>query len=443
MRAGLDLPGADRLGRARQRRRPAAEGDPPRGAGHRRTRGARLGVAEAATTRRAGAEDAPHHAWRQAVGGAGAAGVGRRRRRTDRAGRRRSAGSPASSASWASRPTKRDAAQAGETVGLGKLDGARTGMTLGDRQDGAARRSSTLAPPEPVLGMAVASAERKDEVKLSVGARRRRSRKTRRSASPMSRTPARRCSKGRARCTSASRSSGSPASTASPVRTHEPHVPYKETIRGSVERPRPAQEAVRRPRPVRRRGARHQAAAARLGLRVRRDDHRRRRAAELHSPRSRRASREYLAQRAARLPGGRRRGDADRRLVPHGRFLRHGLPHGGADRHARGHAAVPAGAARAGAQGRDRRAVRGDAAGQRHRLAAPRPAPRLRRAARLEGLGRGRGDDPAGRDPRPHRRAALGDGRRRHLQGALRPSRRTDRQARRPGDRAGQRPKAA
>ena len=65
-------------------------------------------------------------------------GIGRRRRRADGTGRRRSAGSPASSASWASRPTKRDAAQAGETVGLGKLDGAKTGMTLAHRQGRAA-----------------------------------------------------------------------------------------------------------------------------------------------------------------------------------------------------------------------------------------------------------------------------------------------------------------
>ena len=46
--------------------------------------------------------------------------------------------------------------------------------------------------------------------------------------------------------------------------------------------PRPAQEAVRRPRPVRRRGAGDQAAAARLRLQVRGEDHRRRGAAQLH-----------------------------------------------------------------------------------------------------------------------------------------------------------------
>ena len=89
---------------------------------------------------------------------------------------------------------------------------------------------------------------------------------------------------------------------------------------------RPPQEAVGRPRPVRRRGARHQAAAARLGFHLRRGDQGRRGAAQLHS--LGRGGRHRRAQaRPARLPGGRCRGQADRRLVSHRRFLRHGVPH--------------------------------------------------------------------------------------------------------------------
>lgn len=62
--------------------------------------------------------------------------------------------------------TKRDAATAGETVGLGKLDEAQTGTTLSaDKQ--APEQIMTLALPDPVLGAAVSSAERKDDVKLS------------------------------------------------------------------------------------------------------------------------------------------------------------------------------------------------------------------------------------------------------------------------------------
>jgi elongation factor G len=60
---------------------------------------------------------------------------------------------------------KREAAQAGEVVGLGKLDGAHTGMTLA--AGAAPTQLVTLPVAEPVLAVAVAAAERKDEVKLS------------------------------------------------------------------------------------------------------------------------------------------------------------------------------------------------------------------------------------------------------------------------------------
>lgn len=61
---------------------------------------------------------------------------------------------------------KRDAAEEGETVGLGKLDHAPTGGTLGSGR-AAPKQLVTLVPPEPVLGFAVAAADRKDDVKLS------------------------------------------------------------------------------------------------------------------------------------------------------------------------------------------------------------------------------------------------------------------------------------
>ncbi|CAN5192025.1 elongation factor G [soil metagenome] len=62
--------------------------------------------------------------------------------------------------------TKRGAGTAGETVGLGKLEGARTGTTLGTGKTAPAQIVK-LVPPEPVLASAVASTERKDDVKLS------------------------------------------------------------------------------------------------------------------------------------------------------------------------------------------------------------------------------------------------------------------------------------
>ncbi len=61
---------------------------------------------------------------------------------------------------------KRDTAEVGETVGLGKLDGAQTGMTLSTGKTSPVQVVK-LEPPEAVLGTAVASAERKDDVKLS------------------------------------------------------------------------------------------------------------------------------------------------------------------------------------------------------------------------------------------------------------------------------------
>ena len=61
--------------------------------------------------------------------------------------------------------SKRDPARAGETVGLGKLEDARTGETLGS--GAAPGQLVALELPDPVLGSAVSSAERKDEVKLS------------------------------------------------------------------------------------------------------------------------------------------------------------------------------------------------------------------------------------------------------------------------------------
>lgn len=62
--------------------------------------------------------------------------------------------------------TKRDAAAAGETVGLGKLDKAPTGVTLGSGKT-APPQLVDLAPPDPVLGFAVAAVDRKDDVKVS------------------------------------------------------------------------------------------------------------------------------------------------------------------------------------------------------------------------------------------------------------------------------------
>jgi elongation factor G len=62
--------------------------------------------------------------------------------------------------------TKRGAAEAGETIGLGKVDPAKTGDTLGAR-GAKAEQIAFPAPPQAVLRQVIHPAERKDEVKLS------------------------------------------------------------------------------------------------------------------------------------------------------------------------------------------------------------------------------------------------------------------------------------
>ena len=62
--------------------------------------------------------------------------------------------------------TKRGAAEAGETVGLGKVDPAKTGDTLGAR-GAKVEQIAIPPPPQAVLRQVIHPAERKDEVKLS------------------------------------------------------------------------------------------------------------------------------------------------------------------------------------------------------------------------------------------------------------------------------------
>ncbi|MEJ1160684.1 elongation factor G [Prosthecomicrobium sp. N25] len=66
---------------------------------------------------------------------------------------------------------KRGEALAGETVGLAKVEVAHTGDTLTTSKAGIARLV-TLEPPEPVMALAVAPHDRKDEVKLSTALQR-------------------------------------------------------------------------------------------------------------------------------------------------------------------------------------------------------------------------------------------------------------------------------
>ncbi len=67
--------------------------------------------------------------------------------------------------------TKIAAAEAGDTVALGKLEGARTGQTLTTAKAAAAQLVD-LAPPLPVYAFALRPKERKDDVKMSAAIQR-------------------------------------------------------------------------------------------------------------------------------------------------------------------------------------------------------------------------------------------------------------------------------
>ena len=126
---------------------------------------------------------------------------------------------------------KRGAAAAGETVGLGKLEGARTGMTLSD--GGVPQQLVDVSPPDPVLGLALASAERKDDVKLSSALQK-----------AVEEDPSLRVTHIRETGETLVEGQGEmhlrvvlerlTGKYGVAIATHEPQVPYRETIRGGV-----------------------------------------------------------------------------------------------------------------------------------------------------------------------------------------------------------------
>jgi elongation factor G len=67
--------------------------------------------------------------------------------------------------------TKLPVARAGDTVALGKLDGARTGQTLSGTRTPAAQLFDAR-PPQPVFSIALRPRERKDDVKMSAAIQR-------------------------------------------------------------------------------------------------------------------------------------------------------------------------------------------------------------------------------------------------------------------------------
>ena len=370
------------------------EGAAPRGAVRRQH-----GQAPEARERQVGRprdEDDLHAARRQAQRRARAdRRVRRRHRRAGRRGRR--SAPPAAFSLLGQEAKKRGPAKAGDTVALGRLEKIYSGETL-SAEKGGSMQIKAPEPPEPVYGVAIGVKDRKDEVKLT-GAL-------------------------------AQADGGGPLAQARARQGHAPDGAVGPGRDAPARRARAAQAQVRRGGrvasrgrcPTRRRSARASRCAA--GTRSSRagtassatwcSTSSRCRAASASSSTTRSPAAwcrkqfipsveigvsDYLQHGTARrLPGGRRGGDADRRLLPLGRLLRHGVPPGRPHRHERGHAQVQPRAARADHGGRDRHPVRGDRAHQRHDPAAARADPGLRRARGLARLGRGAG--AASRSPR-------------------------------------------
>ncbi|WP_319774312.1 elongation factor G [Breoghania sp.] len=131
-----------------------------------------------------------------------------------------------------SQVTKRDPAGAGETVALGKLEEASTGDTL--RADKAPEANFVkLAPPAPVMAFAVAPGERKDEVKLSAAL----GRITEEDPSlivEQVQDTAEMLLRGQGEMHLRVALERLTGRYGIKVETGQPHVPYKETIRGST-----------------------------------------------------------------------------------------------------------------------------------------------------------------------------------------------------------------
>ena len=214
------------------------------------------------------------------------------------------------------------------------------------------------------------------------------------------------------------------------VETKKPSVAYRETIRDRGDGARPAQEAVRRPRPVRRRGGRGDAAQSRRRLRLRREGPRRHGAeAILLLGRDGRARRNE--QRAARIS-----------VVDVGVTLIDGSYHtvDSSDMAFRAATKIALGEALPKARPVLLEPilavtiyVPSDALARASALVSARRGQILGFEARegwrgWEALAR---DDPRSRDRRPDRRAAFGDRRRRRVRDQVRSSRRDQRPRRR------------
>ena len=328
--------------------------------------------------------------------------------------------------------TKRAAAEAGDTIALGKLDAIKTGDAVSSGKT-APQALVHVEPTPPVLAMSLASIDRKDDVKLGQALLRLNEEDP---SLTMIHNPQTHdivlWGQGEMHLRVALERLKDRFGVN--VKSHPPAIGYQETIRKS---------ATQRGRHKKQSGGHGQFGDVVLEIKP--------------MPRGSgfafdekvvggAVPRNYigaveegvvdsLARGSARLPRHRRAGYADRRLLSQRRFVRSRLPHRGADRHGRGAAAVPAGAAGADPHGGDRLPDGGDGEGQRHPVGAARPDPGLRHPRELAGMGLRSRHHAGSGDRRPDRGIALGHRRRRRLHAAVRPHGRSHRPRRRPDHR--------
>ena len=160
--------------------------------------------------------------------------------------------------------SKRAAAEAGDTVALGKLDAIKTGDTLSSGKT-APTALARVEPVPPVLAMALAANDRKDDVKLGQAL-------LRLNEEDPSLTMIHNTADPRHRAVGAGRDASARRARA-PARSlwrQRQIAAAGDRLSGDhpqIDHPTwPTQEAIRRPWPVRRRGAGNHADAARRGL---------------------------------------------------------------------------------------------------------------------------------------------------------------------------------
>jgi elongation factor G len=159
--------------------------------------------------------------------------------------------------------TKRAAAEAGDTIALGKLDAVKTGDTLSSGKSAPSALAS-VEPVPPVLAISVAAADRKDDVKLGQALLRLNEEDPSLTMIQNQRThDIVLWGQGEMHLRVA---------LERPLRRQRQIASAGDRLSGDhpqADQPaRPAQEAIRRPRPIRRRCAGDQAVAARRGLQV-------------------------------------------------------------------------------------------------------------------------------------------------------------------------------